>query len=146
MARFAGVVIGARYGASSVRVRWLECVHERDRIKGMADDLIGLGAGTPEQVRIVRAVSSPGAATCNPEVKMGLAVNFRSSKPITGKSTFIAENGQDLVRSSHVMSSSALFLSLTSVTAPVFALRSATFFDGPDPISPLKNEPVDAPG
>ena len=34
---------------------------------------------------------------------MGLAVNFRSSKPITGKSKFIAENGQDLVRTSHVM-------------------------------------------
>ena len=56
MARFAGVVIGARCGASSTRVRWLECVPELDRIKRMADDLIGLGAGTPEQVRIVRAV------------------------------------------------------------------------------------------
>lgn len=93
IARFVGAVIGARYGASSVRVRWLECVHERDRIKRMADDLIGLGAGTLEQVRIVRAVSSPGAATCNLEVKMGLAVNFRSSKPITGESTSIICNG-----------------------------------------------------
>ena len=44
-----------------------------------------------------------GVATSNPEVKMGLAVNFRSSKPITGKSKFITENGQDLVRTSHVM-------------------------------------------
>ena len=44
-----------------------------------------------------------GVATSNPEAKMGLAVNFRSSKPITGKSKFITENSQNLVRTSHVM-------------------------------------------
>ena len=35
---------------------------------------------------------------------MGFSVDFRSPKSITGESTSIIGNGQDLVRTSHVMS------------------------------------------
>ena len=41
-AAVAGAVLGARYGASAVPERWLECVPERDRIEGLADALIAL--------------------------------------------------------------------------------------------------------
>ena len=36
----AGAVLGARYGASAIPERWLECVPGRDRIEGLADALI----------------------------------------------------------------------------------------------------------
>ena len=38
----AGAVLGARYGESAIPERWLECVPGRDRIEGLADDLIAL--------------------------------------------------------------------------------------------------------
>ena len=41
-AAVAGAVLGARYGASAVPERWLECVPGRDRIEGLADALIAL--------------------------------------------------------------------------------------------------------
>ena len=41
-AAVAGAVLGARYGASAIPERWLECVPERDRIEGLADALIAL--------------------------------------------------------------------------------------------------------
>ena len=41
-AAVAGAVLGARYGASAIPERWLECVPGRDRIEGLADALIGL--------------------------------------------------------------------------------------------------------
>ena len=41
-AAVAGAVLGARYGASAIPDRWLECVPGRDRIEGLADALIAL--------------------------------------------------------------------------------------------------------
>ena len=38
----AGAVLGARYGASAIPQRWLECIPERPRIEGLADDLLAL--------------------------------------------------------------------------------------------------------
>ncbi len=38
----AGAVLGARYGASAIPQRWLECIPERQRIEGLADDLLAL--------------------------------------------------------------------------------------------------------
>ncbi len=38
----AGAVLGARYGASAIPQRWLECVPERERIEGLADKLAAL--------------------------------------------------------------------------------------------------------
>ena len=39
----AGAVLGARYGASAIPKRWLDCIPERDRIEKLADDLLTLG-------------------------------------------------------------------------------------------------------
>ena len=39
-AAVAGAVLGARYGASAIPARWLECIPQRQRIEGLADDLI----------------------------------------------------------------------------------------------------------
>ena len=41
----AGAVLGARYGATAIPQRWLECIPERGRIVGLADGLAGLGGG-----------------------------------------------------------------------------------------------------
>ncbi len=38
----AGAVLGARYGASAIPQRWLNCIPERDRIERLADDLLEL--------------------------------------------------------------------------------------------------------
>lgn len=38
----AGAVLGARYGASAIPQRWLDCVPERNRIVRLADDLLAL--------------------------------------------------------------------------------------------------------
>ncbi len=39
-AAIAGAVLGARYGASAIPARWLECIPQLPRIKGLADDLL----------------------------------------------------------------------------------------------------------
>ena len=39
----AGAVLGARYGASAIPQRWLDCIPERDRIQSLADNLLALG-------------------------------------------------------------------------------------------------------
>ena len=39
-----GAVLGARYGASAIPQRWLDCVPERSRIEKLADDLTNLAA------------------------------------------------------------------------------------------------------
>ena len=39
----AGAVLGARYGASAIPQRWLECIPERQRIQSLADNLLALG-------------------------------------------------------------------------------------------------------
>lgn len=41
-AAVAGAVLGARYGASSIPERWLECIPERKRIEALADGLVSL--------------------------------------------------------------------------------------------------------
>ena len=41
-AAVAGAVLGARYGASEIPERWMECVPERDRVEDLADALIAL--------------------------------------------------------------------------------------------------------
>ena len=41
-AAVAGAVLGARYGASGIPQRWLDCVPQRERIEGLADGLLGL--------------------------------------------------------------------------------------------------------
>lgn len=41
-AAVAGAVLGARYGASSVPSRWLDCIPQLQRIEGLADDLASL--------------------------------------------------------------------------------------------------------
>ena len=38
----AGAVLGARYGASAIPQRWLNCIPQRDRIQRLADDLLAL--------------------------------------------------------------------------------------------------------
>ena len=38
-AAVAGAVLGARYGATAIPQRWLECIPERERIEALADDL-----------------------------------------------------------------------------------------------------------
>ena len=43
-AAVAGAVLGARYGASAIPERWVECIPERDRIEGLADALIALSS------------------------------------------------------------------------------------------------------
>ena len=42
----AGAVLGARYGASAIPQRWLDCVPERERIVGLADKLLALATGS----------------------------------------------------------------------------------------------------
>ena len=39
----AGAVLGARYGASAIPKRWLDCIPERNRIEKLVDDLLTLG-------------------------------------------------------------------------------------------------------
>ena len=43
-AAVAGAVLGARYGASAIPQRWLDCVPERGRIEALADRLVSLSA------------------------------------------------------------------------------------------------------
>ena len=38
----AGAVLGARYGASAIPQRWLDCIPERERIERLADNLLEL--------------------------------------------------------------------------------------------------------
>ena len=40
----AGAVLGARYGASAIPQRWLECVPERERIESLANNLLTLAS------------------------------------------------------------------------------------------------------
>lgn len=40
----AGAVLGARYGASAIPQRWLDCIPERDRIERLADNLLAMSA------------------------------------------------------------------------------------------------------
>ena len=42
-AAVAGAVLGARYGMNRIPQRWLDCVPQRERIEGLADDLSALG-------------------------------------------------------------------------------------------------------
>ena len=44
-AAVAGAVLGARYGASAIPQRWLECIPQRGRIERLADDLLDLSGG-----------------------------------------------------------------------------------------------------
>ncbi len=39
-AAVAGAVLGARYGASAIPQRWLDCVPQRERIEALADNLL----------------------------------------------------------------------------------------------------------
>ena len=41
----AGAVLGARYGASAIPQRWLDCIPQRQRIMQLADDLLALSGG-----------------------------------------------------------------------------------------------------
>ena len=41
-AAVAGAVLGARYGASAIPPRWLDCIPERDRIDAATESLIEL--------------------------------------------------------------------------------------------------------
>jgi len=41
-AAVAGAVLGARYGASSIPQRWMDCVPQRSRIEAVADNLLAL--------------------------------------------------------------------------------------------------------
>ena len=41
-AAVAGAVLGARYGASSIPERWLDCVPQRERIDRLAEDLLAM--------------------------------------------------------------------------------------------------------
>ena len=43
-AAVAGAVLGARYGASAIPQRWLDCIPQRERIERLADGLIALPA------------------------------------------------------------------------------------------------------
>ena len=43
-AAVAGAVLGARYGASAIPQRWLDCIPQRTRIERLADDLLAMGA------------------------------------------------------------------------------------------------------
>ncbi len=43
-AAVAGAVLGARYGASAIPQRWLDCIPQRERIERLADDLLVMGA------------------------------------------------------------------------------------------------------
>ena len=43
-ATVAGAVLGARYGATAIPQRWLDCIPERERIETLADDLLALTA------------------------------------------------------------------------------------------------------
>ena len=43
-AAVAGAVLGARYGATAIPQRWLDCIPERERIETLADDLLALTA------------------------------------------------------------------------------------------------------
>ena len=38
----AGAVLGARYGASAIPQRWLDCIPQRERIEKLADDLLAM--------------------------------------------------------------------------------------------------------
>ena len=38
----AGAILGARYGASAIPQRWLNCIPQRQRIMQLADDLLDL--------------------------------------------------------------------------------------------------------
>ena len=38
----AGAVLGARYGASAIPLRWLDVIPQRGRIQGLADGLVGM--------------------------------------------------------------------------------------------------------
>ena len=38
----AGAVLGARYGASEIPRRWMDAVPQRNRVEGLADELVGL--------------------------------------------------------------------------------------------------------
>ena len=44
----AGAVLGARYGASAIPERWLDCIPQRERIEDLADTLLSL---PPETAR-----------------------------------------------------------------------------------------------
>ena len=41
-AAVAGAVLGARYGASNIRERWLACIPQRQRIERLADGLLAM--------------------------------------------------------------------------------------------------------
>lgn len=43
-AAVAGAALGARYGASAIPQRWLDCIPQRERIERLADDLLAMGA------------------------------------------------------------------------------------------------------
>ncbi len=43
-AAVAGAVLGARYGASSIAQRWLDCIPQRQRIESLADELVSLSS------------------------------------------------------------------------------------------------------
>ena len=38
-----GAVLGARYGASAIPQRWMDCIPQRGRIEALADNLLSLG-------------------------------------------------------------------------------------------------------
>ena len=42
----AGAVLGARYGASAIPQRWLDCIPQRGRIENLADKLLSLSGET----------------------------------------------------------------------------------------------------
>ena len=39
----AGAVLGARYGVEAIPGRWLSCIPQRERLEGLADELVALG-------------------------------------------------------------------------------------------------------
>ncbi len=41
-AAVAGAALGARYGASAIPQRWLQCIPQRERIEGLADGLLAM--------------------------------------------------------------------------------------------------------
>ena len=52
-AAVAGAVLGARYGASAIPQRWLDCIAQRERIEALADDLTAT-SGTGGHASIMR--------------------------------------------------------------------------------------------
>ena len=46
----AGAVLGARYGASAIPQRWLDCIPQRRRIEALADALLSLSGVKPPQI------------------------------------------------------------------------------------------------